>query len=139
MQHTFYFTEFLLDLSYKDDLESLVYTIIHLYKGNLPWSYFSKHGTEEGRIRQVHEQKKTYGGKQLSSEVPILGELVDYARSLSAGMVPDYDAWTDRIRQCTWHGGPIQPWRSQKVITGESNPYIEIPYANQSLPLDRRT
>ena len=126
MQHTFYFTEFLLDLSYKDDLESLVYTIIHLYKGNLPWSYFSKHGTNQGRIRQVHEQKKIYSGQQLSSEVPILGSLVDYARSLPASVIPEYEAWKDRLRRYTWHGGPIQPWKPQRVITGEFYLHLNI-------------
>ena len=116
---SFYLTESPLDLSYRDDLESLTYTIIRLFKGNLPWSYFSDHGNHRGRIRQVHEQKKAYSGQRLSSEVPILGALVDYARSLPTGVVPDYEAWRDRLRRCTWHGGPIQPWRAQRVITGE--------------------
>ncbi|KZT03986.1 kinase-like protein, partial [Laetiporus sulphureus 93-53] len=93
-----------LDLSYRDDLESLAYTLLFLLRGSLPWSRYTEHGTTLGRLRQVHEQKKVHDGHRLASGLPAeFGLLVDYARSLSAGEVPDYAAWRLKFKQCTDH------------------------------------
>ncbi|KAG8700077.1 hypothetical protein FRC11_013231 [Ceratobasidium sp. 423] len=87
-----------LKLTYRDDLESLAYTLICLLRGSLPWSYYTKHGTILGRIRQVRAQKQSLTGSRLTIGLPNeFGELVDYARSLSAGEIPDYQAWSARL------------------------------------------
>ncbi|KAG8761803.1 hypothetical protein FRC11_012932 [Ceratobasidium sp. 423] len=87
-----------LKLTYRDDLESLAYTFLFLLRGNLPWSYYTQHGTAHGRIRQVREQKKELRGSQLAAGLPEeFGELVDYARSLSADKLPDYQYWQERL------------------------------------------
>ncbi|KAK7696299.1 hypothetical protein QCA50_000953 [Cerrena zonata] len=104
------------DLSYGDDLESLAYTLIYLLKGNLPWSYFSKHGTTRGCIRQVWEQKKRYDGQRLSTEIPVFGMLLDYARSLPRDVSPDYAALQKMFKQCTPNGGSIRPWKAQIAL-----------------------
>ncbi|KAG8761841.1 hypothetical protein FRC11_012756 [Ceratobasidium sp. 423] len=87
-----------LKLTYRDDLESLAYTFLFLLRGNLPWSHYTQHGTTHGRIRQVHEQKKELRGSQLAAGLPEeFGELVDYARSLSAGELPSYRYWQEKL------------------------------------------
>jgi serine/threonine protein kinase len=89
-----------LELTYRDDLESLAYTLLYLLCGSLPWSSYNKHGTQRGRIRQVYEQKKRYDSRRSSPNVPIeFGTLVEYARSLSAEKVPDYDDWRRQFKR----------------------------------------
>lgn len=89
------------DLSFRDDLESLAYTLVSLLRGTLPWSPYTNHGSIRGRLRQIHEQKKSYTGQRLALGIPPeFGMLVDYARSLSFDTLPDYAEWRRRFRQC---------------------------------------
>ncbi|CAE6491813.1 unnamed protein product [Rhizoctonia solani] len=86
-------------LTYRDDMESLAYTLLFLLRGSLPWSHYTRHGTVHGRIRQVYEQKRRHGGSQLAAGLPNeFGELLDYARSLSPGEFPNYHEWLGRLR-----------------------------------------
>ncbi|CAE6445371.1 unnamed protein product [Rhizoctonia solani] len=51
-----------------------------------------------GRIRQVHAQKRDFGGSQLAAGLPEeFGQLIDYARSLSAETLPGYQYWRERL------------------------------------------
>lgn len=109
----------MVDLTYRDDLESLAYTLIRLFRGNLPWTYFVRQGTTEVTRRQAYEQKKRYDGWKFAGDVPTaLGMFLNYARSLSPDCVPDYTDWQRRLKQCTWDGGPMKPWNSQRAIGG---------------------
>ncbi|EUC53570.1 casein kinase I, partial [Rhizoctonia solani AG-3 Rhs1AP] len=85
-------------LTYRDDLESLAYTLLCLLRESLPWSYYTTHGTICGRIRQVHAQKRRFDGVQLAAGLPdVFGALVDFARSLEAQKTPDYQNWRERL------------------------------------------
>ncbi|KAF8595250.1 kinase-like protein [Ceratobasidium sp. AG-I] len=88
------------DLHYRDDLESLAYTLIFLLRGSLPWFHYTRNGSVIGRLRQVYEQKKSYSGQRLASGLPReFGGLLDYARSFPAGAMPDHAEWRKRLRQ----------------------------------------
>ncbi|CAE6484387.1 unnamed protein product, partial [Rhizoctonia solani] len=87
-------------LTFRDDFESLAYTLLWLLRGFLPWSHYVKCGTRFGRIRQVYAQKKRHTGSTLAGEHPAeFGELVDYARSLSLNDKPEYNRWRRRFNQ----------------------------------------
>ncbi|KDN35719.1 hypothetical protein RSAG8_11342, partial [Rhizoctonia solani AG-8 WAC10335] len=87
-------------LAFRDDLESLAYTLLWLLRGSLPWSHYASNGNRVGRTRQVHAQKKRHTGSTLGTELPVeFGELVDYARLLSVDEKPDYDEWRRRFKQ----------------------------------------
>lgn len=74
------------DLSRRDDLESLVYVLVYLAKGRLPW-----HGTKN----MVHV-KETTTPEELFRDLPIpFQETLRHARSLSFEDMPDYDALDD--------------------------------------------
>ncbi|EJD52876.1 kinase-like protein, partial [Auricularia subglabra TFB-10046 SS5] len=82
-------------LSYRDDLESLAYTLLSLLRRNLPWSNYTRYfGTDLGRIRQVYRQKQAYDGSRLAFGFPdVFGKFLDDARSLSDSMFPFHAAW----------------------------------------------
>ncbi|KAG9078306.1 hypothetical protein FS749_009712 [Ceratobasidium sp. UAMH 11750] len=87
-------------LSYRDDLESLAYSLVWFLRGSLPWSYYTRHGNRLGRLRQVHEQKQRYSGPRLANGLPReFGAILDYARSLSVGAAPDYAEWQKKFKQ----------------------------------------
>lgn len=116
-----------LDLIYRDDLESLVYTLIYLLKGKLPWSYYATHGSKQGCTRQVYEQKKRFNGQSFASEVPVVFcRLLDYARSLSVNSFPDYKTWRGNFQQYAQNAYPIQPcrWRAKIAVTGVEVAFI---------------
>ncbi|CAE6460950.1 unnamed protein product [Rhizoctonia solani] len=90
----------LAQLTFRDDFESLAYTLLWLLRGFLPWSHCVKCGTRIGRTRQVYAQKKRHTGSTLAAELPAeFGELVDYARSLSLNDKPVYNRWRRRFNQ----------------------------------------
>ncbi|KAH7339153.1 kinase-like domain-containing protein, partial [Rhizoctonia solani] len=108
-------------LTFRDDLESLSYTLLWLLRGSLPWSHYAKCGTQVGRIRQVLAQKKRHTGSTLATDLPVeFGELVDCARSLSLNEQPDYDKWKRRFKQ-------IEHTTSNDVSTPGLHPQSEAP------------
>ncbi|KAG8738672.1 hypothetical protein FRC10_006619 [Ceratobasidium sp. 414] len=87
-------------LTYRDDLESLAYSLVWLLRGSLPWSHYTRHGNLLGRLRQVYEQKERHSGSRLAKGLPReFGALLDYARSLSVEAVPDYAELQKRFQQ----------------------------------------
>ncbi|CAE6426350.1 unnamed protein product [Rhizoctonia solani] len=101
-------------LTFRDDFESLSYTLLWLLRGSLPWSHFAQSGTPVGRIRQVFAQKQRHNGSSLAAELPVdFGELVEYARSLSFDEKPDYHAWRRLFKQVqsAAKGGALTPER----------------------------
>lgn len=80
-----------IDLGFRDDLESLAYTLLFLLRGDLPWRRLVGHGTVLGRMAQVQEKKRAWSGSRLAEGYPpVFGHLLDYARSLDFQQCPDY-------------------------------------------------
>ncbi|KAK0450539.1 putative casein kinase-1 hhp1 [Desarmillaria tabescens] len=80
-----------IDLSPRDDLESLAYIALFLLRGHLPWKPRSR---EESQLRSqeiVRLMKSSCSGKDLSEGFPAeFGDLLDDSRSLDFDQLPDY-------------------------------------------------
>ncbi|CAE6461867.1 unnamed protein product [Rhizoctonia solani] len=117
------------ELTFRDDVESLAYSLLWLLRGSLPWSYYLKHGTSVGRIRQVFAQKKRHNSSTLGTGIPdLFGELVDYARSLSLNERPDYNKWQGHFKQLeesATSSGPMPVRQDSQVSTTRPEPPLE--------------
>lgn len=93
----FTFANRLSDLSRRDDLESLAYTLLFLLRGSLPWQRSpSESSTLLVRMAQVREKKRAWTGAGLGEGFPDpFGQLLDYSRALGFDENPDYTRfWT---------------------------------------------
>jgi hypothetical protein len=99
------FTFDLQDLDFRDDLESLAYTLLYLLRGDLPWKKV-EHGTVLGRLAQVREKKRSWSGSRLAEGYPpVFGLLLDYARNLDFRECPDYTYLRTQFRHA--HSSPV--------------------------------
>lgn len=91
------------ELSYRDDLESLAYTLIEVLSAKLPWTFYygCSDSTKTSATRQVFEYKTRCNGQRVGAGLPpVFGALVDYARSLEFCDVPDFERWQRMFRDC---------------------------------------
>ena len=74
----------------KDDIESLIYVIIYLIKGNLPWQNAMKVMNED-RIRSIGKIKEGCTSYELCKDLPAeFMKILDYIKCLKYGKIPDY-------------------------------------------------
>ncbi|KAG9390256.1 Protein kinase domain [Carpediemonas membranifera] len=77
--------------SYGDDLESLAYTLIYIAKGSLPWWDVDAETPQAG-FEIMRRKKQTMSGPAIADGLPsVFGEMIDSARNLEFGTLPDYD------------------------------------------------
>ena len=82
------------DLSRRDDLESLAYAIFFLYANGLPWSGLGENRRGEIlKLKQVWREERSLQGR---CEYP-LGDLVYYAQGLDFDSEPEYDVWREHF------------------------------------------
>lgn len=74
--------------SRRDDLCSLVYTMLSLYMGKLPWSKFE--GSKEHKNRFYYQEKKRFAWDRLRAP-PQFYMIYNYCNSLEFTETPDYD------------------------------------------------
>ncbi|RDX44679.1 kinase-like protein [Lentinus brumalis] len=83
--------------SRRDDLESLAYSLLALAAGRLPWE--SRSDESWSSSRRVSSFKQQWTGAQLAGgSLSVLGEFIDYARSLGHAQMPEYSLWKERFR-----------------------------------------
>ena len=88
------FTHQGLSQSYRDDLEALVYTLLYLVKGRLPWQGQSHHGDDKASkaeaYRAIGQAKAAQPPAVLCQGEPELQWLLELAQSLTYGQLPPY-------------------------------------------------
>ena len=87
-------------------MESLGYSLLSLARGDLPWTYNIHHGTRKIRHDQVRVKKQRYSGADLAPDrLPCIGEMIDYARSLKFGQLPNYELLRSQVRKTRQQAG----------------------------------
>jgi len=78
-----------IEISRKDDLESLIYVLVFLYKGNLPWK--SLNVSESEKNKKVGEMKMKLSSEEICKDMPEEFVLfLNYVKNLSFTQNPDY-------------------------------------------------
>lgn len=85
--------------SRRDDIISIIYVVIYLLKGNLPWTgLIPKKGDMRTKEELVYDKKVITSSEELCEGLPTLfKKMLDYAYSLEFEEKPDYSYM---IRQC---------------------------------------
>ena len=84
------------DLSWRDDLESLAFTLFYLLRADLPWENIGKHITAWGEIFMVQALKTKWTGSKLANGFPTeFGRFLDETRSLGYHEIPPYTQYLD--------------------------------------------
>lgn len=76
-------------LGRRDDLESLVYTLLYLHRGSLPWSH-AQGRTKQERFRVMLDMKMQLSAEEICEGVPSLAAFLQVVRSLRQHERPDY-------------------------------------------------
>lgn len=86
------------ELSYRDDLESLIYMIIYLYNGVLPWQNIVLEDKEK-RCDEIKNLKISINLAQLCNKLPIeYREIIKYSRSLNYFEKPNYNLLIKKLQ-----------------------------------------
>ena len=80
-----------MELSRRDDLESMAYVLLYFLRGSLPWQGI-KIKEKENRLKKILAKKKEMTSDELCENLPEeFKYLVDYARNLGYTENPDYE------------------------------------------------
>ncbi len=92
------YTHLGIEQSRRDDLEGMLYTLIYLYKGNLPWQDINKYKNKNEINDKILEKKINITIDSLCEGMPIeFNELLSYIRSLQFDEKPDYDMMRKKL------------------------------------------
>lgn len=79
-----------IEISRKDDLESLIYVLIFLYKGILPWQNLKV--SESEKTKKVGEMKMKLTSEEICKDMPEeIVKFLNYVKNLSFKQNPDYN------------------------------------------------
>ena len=92
------YTHLGIEQSRRDDLEGMLYTLIYLYKGNLPWQDINNYKNKNEINDKILEKKINITIDSLCEGMPIeFNELLSYIRSLQFDEKPDYDMMRKKL------------------------------------------
>ena len=92
------YTHLGIEQSRRDDLESMIYSLIYLFKGVLPWQNIQAKSKHE-KYQKILEKKINVGVEELCKEMPSeFVTLVQYVRNLQFEEVPDYEMMKTKLK-----------------------------------------
>ena len=93
-----------IEISRKDDLESLVYVLIFLYKGNLPWQNLKV--SESEKTKKVGDMKMKLSSEEICKDMPEeFVKFLNYSKNLSFKQNPDYNFLKGLINKIATNNG----------------------------------
>jgi serine/threonine protein kinase len=118
-----------IELSYRDDLESLMYMLIYLYNGELPWQRMDGE-TKDERSKNIMNCKKTINLSQLCEKLPIeYQKILIYTKTLQYFQRPEYDKMIIIFENILKkHGHNVQDkyewleWNDEKLTIEKNSP-----------------
>jgi len=121
----------LVELSPRDDLESLSYVGLFLVRADLPWRNGPKHEPMKCSIKRIRGLKAKWTGAELGAgSEPEFGYLLDYSRALGFGWIPDYEIWKARFADLALRSGIVSgeplDWTPEALPT--TIPQITAPF-----------
>ena len=92
------YTHLGIEQSRRDDLESMIYSLIYLFKGVHPWPNIQAKSKHE-KYQKILEKKINVGVEELCKEMPSeFVTLVQYVRNLQFEEVPDYEMMKTKLK-----------------------------------------
>ena len=92
------YTHLGIEQSRRDDLESMIYSLIYLFKGVLPWQNIQAKSKHE-KYQKILEKKINVGVEELCTEMPSeFVTLVEYVRNLQFEEVLDYEMMKTKLK-----------------------------------------
>lgn len=96
------------ELSPRDDLESLSYVGLFLVRADLPWRNGPKYEPVKRSIKRIRGLKAKWTGAELGAgSEPEFGYLLDYSRELGFYWIPDYEMWKARFAHLALRSGVV--------------------------------
>lgn len=96
--------------SRRDDLESLAYVLIYLYKGRLPWTNLAFR-FDPRTVERVVQNKESTSCADLTRGMPSgMTQFLQYVRDLSFESVPDYAPLENLLRGALQREGEVVDW-----------------------------
>jgi hypothetical protein len=118
------------DLSPRDDLESLSYVGLFLARSDLPWRNGPRYEPMKRSIKRIRDSKARSTGTKLGAGLePEFGDLLNYSRGLGFDQIADYGSWNSRFEDIVQRLGII-PGEPLDWTPGE--PRIALLQADES-------
>ena len=137
LYYTGIFSWHLIELSARDDFESLSYVGLFLVHADLPWRNDPKYEPMKRSIKRIKGLKAKWTGAELGAgSEPEFGDLLDYSCGLGFCCLPDYEMWKARFAHLALHLGVV--WGETLDWTPEALPASipQLSVSSEALDID---